>query len=121
MKRIIALFFLSVYCAFVAGTLFTATQDGDFIYHSSEFKGKYISSEKDGLSYFVSQPAHAQKVQKHLPFNGKIKLTRPYIASEFFSNGISQKQVAYRSTHRSIEKPGYSSVSLYIRNRILLI
>lgn len=121
MKRIISLFLLSVYCAFVAGTLFTATEDADFIYHSSEFKGKYISTSDDGLSYFIAQPAHAKKVQKHLPFTGKVKLQRPNITSEFFSGPVSLKQITLRSSFPSVEKPGYSSVSLYLKNRILLI
>ncbi|MBL7699429.1 MAG: hypothetical protein JNK79_14790 [Chitinophagaceae bacterium] len=121
MKKIISFFLFAVYCSFVAGTLFTATEDADFIYHSSEFKGKYISSTDDGLSYFISQPANVKKVQKHLPFNGKIKLTRPNISSEFFSTMLSPGQVAFNTSPRSFEKPGYSSVSLYIKNRILQI
>ena len=121
MKRIISLFLLSVYCAFVAGTLFSASADNAFIYHSSEFKGKYISSTDDGVAYFISQPAHAKKIQKHLPFNGKIKLTRPNISTDLFNNPVSFKATSLRSSFTSTEKPIYPSVSIYIRNRILLI
>lgn len=121
MKRIISFFLLSVYCAFIAGTLFSAHDENAFIYHSSEFKGKYISSTDDGNAYFVAQPAHAKKVQKHLPFNGKIKLTRPNVSTEIVNNAVSLRQATLRSTFTSTEKPSYSSVSIYIRNRILLI
>ena len=120
MKRTISFFLLSVYCAFVAGTLFTANEDNDLIYHSSEFKGKYISTADDGVTYFVSQPSNAKKIQKHLPFNGKIKLTRPNISTVSFNNLISLREAAFRSLP-VIEKPPHSSVSLYIKNRILLI
>lgn len=121
MKRIISFFLLSVYCAFVAGTLVSPTDDSASIYRSSEFTGKYISSTDDGIAYFVAQPANSRTVQKHLPFNGKIKLTRPNIPNELPNNTISLRQASLRSSFTSSEKPSYASVSIYLRNRILLI
>lgn len=120
MNRIISLFLLSVYIAFVAGTLFSASEDGTFIYHSSEFKGKYHSSSDDGLA-FVSQQADAKKIQKHLPFTGKIKLTRPAFATASF-NTTSARHESFARSHGVItEKPEHASISLYLMNRILLI
>lgn len=120
MKRIISLVLLSVYFAFVAGTLFSATEDASFIYHSSEFKGKYHSSSDDGLSYLAEQ-ANAKKIQKHLPFNGKIKLTRPGSSTDLSNLTSASRDNASRNSRALCISPDFSSVSLYLKNRILLI
>jgi hypothetical protein len=121
MKKIISLFLLSVYFAFIAGTLVSATDNAGFFYHSSEFKGKYLSSSDDGLSSFAEQPANAKKVQKQLPFTGKVKLTRPGFSNDV-SSSLSLTRLSASRLNRAISvKPEYSSVSLYLRNRMLLI
>jgi hypothetical protein len=121
MRRIISLFLLSVYVSFVAGALFSAHEDSDLIFHSSEFKGKYIASANDDHTYIVSQPANAQKIQKHSPFNGKIKLSRPGASSGFYDQTFSLKQSTSRLSRGAISRPAHNQVSIYLKNCIFLI
>ncbi len=120
MKKIISLFLLSVYVAFVAGTLFSAGEDSTFIYHSSEFKGKYHFSSDDGVSY-VAEQADAKKIQKHLPFYGKVKLTRPGFPTDIANSTSATRKSASRSYRAPSITPNFSPVSLYLKNRLLLI
>jgi hypothetical protein len=120
MKKVISFFLLSVYLAFVAGTLFSTAANANFIYHSSEYKGKYFGRSYDGLSYIAQQPATAKKIHKHLPFNGKTKLIRTGFVTNVINTTLV-KESALRSHSAICVKPGHYCVSLYLRNCSLLI
>lgn len=120
MKKIISLVLLSVYVAFVAGTLFSASEDATFIYHTSEFKGKYHFSSDDGVSYLAEQ-ANAKKINKSLPFVGKFKLTKPGGSTAVFHTALARHERLSPSYGAAFKKPDHSSLSLYLKNRFLLI
>lgn len=106
MKRIISFLLLSVYFAFVAGSLSTSGEHSAYNDHGSEFKGKL---------------ADAKKIQKHLAFSGKIKLTRPHNSSEFFDSSLSVKKIAPGTANIKSDKRALSATALYLKNCILLI